>query len=70
MGATTYGWQTLFLGFKTWSARTLYVYAHADLGQKYFFFCLQVVLPGRQFSFPSLGIFTGGANKETPTGKK
>jgi hypothetical protein len=25
--ATTYGWQT------SWSARTLYVYAHADLAQ-------------------------------------
>jgi hypothetical protein len=35
MGATTYGWQTLFLEFKTWSARTLYVYAHADLAQKF-----------------------------------
>jgi hypothetical protein len=35
-GATTYGWQTLFLEFKTvQSARTLYVYyAHADLAQK------------------------------------
>jgi hypothetical protein len=36
MGATTYGWQILFLEFKTIrSARTLYVYAHADLAQKY-----------------------------------
>jgi hypothetical protein len=35
MGATTYGWQILFLDLKSWSARTLYVYAHADLAQKY-----------------------------------
>jgi hypothetical protein len=46
------------LNLKPWSARTLYVYAHADLAQKYSNtnkrnFCLQVVLPGRKcFSCP------------------
>jgi hypothetical protein len=44
---------------KPWSARTLCVYAHADLAQKYFVglqgnFCLQVVLPRRKFFFPAL----------------
>jgi hypothetical protein len=44
---------------KSWSARTLYVYAHADLAQKYSSagnFCLQVVLPGRKFFFPALPV--------------
>jgi hypothetical protein len=37
MGTTTYGWQALFLEFKLTMVRyrTLYVYAHADLAQKY-----------------------------------
>jgi hypothetical protein len=46
-----------FLNLKSWSARTLYVYAHADLAQKYSSagnFCLQVVLPGRKLFFPAL----------------
>jgi hypothetical protein len=48
------------LKLKPWSARTLYVYAHADLAQKYSVgqsagnFCLQVFLPGRKFFFPAL----------------
>jgi hypothetical protein len=45
------------LNLKPWSARTLYVYAHADLAQKYSVagnFCLQVVLPGRKLFFPAL----------------
>jgi hypothetical protein len=45
------------LNLKPWLARTLYVYAHADLAQKYSNtnkgnFCLQVVLPGILFSCP------------------
>ena len=52
------------LNLKPWSARTLYVYAHADLAQKYSNtnkgnFCLQVVLPGK-FFFPALNIYIGG----------
>jgi hypothetical protein len=35
-----------FLEFKTWSARTLYVYAHADLAQKYSV-CLQEIFVSR-----------------------
>jgi hypothetical protein len=49
------------LKLKPWSARTLYVYAHADLAQKILRwsagnFCLQVVLPGRKFFFPALSL--------------
>jgi hypothetical protein len=62
MGATTYGWQTLFLEFKTWSARTLYVYAHADLAQKHSV-CLQEIFVSRlcsqeenSFFLPWLGV--------------
>jgi hypothetical protein len=48
------------LNLKPWSARTLYVYAHADLVQIKILrwsagdFCLQVVLPGRKLFFPAL----------------
>jgi hypothetical protein len=48
------------LNSKPWSARTLYVYAHADLAQKYsvglqeIFVTMQVVLPGRKLFFPAL----------------
>jgi hypothetical protein len=48
------------LNLKPWSARTPYVYTHADLAQKYSIglqwgnFCLQVVFPGRKFFFPAL----------------
>jgi hypothetical protein len=44
------------LYLKPWSARTLYVYAHAYLAQKYSAgnFCHQVVLPGGKFIFPVL----------------
>jgi hypothetical protein len=48
------------LNLKSWSARTLYyVYAHADLAQKYSVglqenICLQVVLPGIKLFFPAL----------------
>jgi hypothetical protein len=50
------------LNLKPWSARTLYVYAHADLAQKYSntnkgIFCHQVVLPGRKLFFPALNIY-------------
>jgi hypothetical protein len=48
------------LNLKPWSARTLYVYAHADLTQKYsiglqeIFVSMQFVLPGRKyFSCPA-----------------
>jgi hypothetical protein len=49
------------LNLKQWSARTLYVYAHADLAQKYSVagnICLQVVLPGRKLFFPALDMTT------------
>jgi hypothetical protein len=35
MGATTLVDRHYSLKLKPWSARTLYVYAHADLAQKY-----------------------------------
>jgi hypothetical protein len=48
-----------FLNLKPWSARTLYVYAHALFSTKILRwsagnFCLQVVLPERKFFFPAL----------------
>jgi hypothetical protein len=46
---------------KPWSARTLYVYAHADLAQKHSVGLQEIfvrVLPGRKFFFPALPNFT------------
>jgi hypothetical protein len=47
------------LNLKPWSARTLYVYAHADLAQNSLLVCRKflspaVVLPGRKLFFPAL----------------
>jgi hypothetical protein len=49
------------LNLKPWSARTLYVYAHADFSTTILRLsarniCLQVVLPGRKFFFPALTV--------------
>jgi hypothetical protein len=48
------------LNLKPWSARTLYVYAHADLAQKYSValqeICVSSLLPGWKLFFPALTV--------------
>jgi hypothetical protein len=48
------------LNLKPCSARTIYVYAHADLAQKY---SVDLVLPGRKLFFPALSFTSIGRRK-------
>jgi hypothetical protein len=50
------------LNLKPWSARTLYVYAHADLAQKYSNTIIKEILspgcaPWKKIFFPALNIY-------------
>jgi hypothetical protein len=63
MGATTYGWVDRYYSsnLKPWSARTLYVYAHADLAQKYSV-SLQEIFVSREHSQEENSFFCPGNN--------